>query len=330
MKRLGILGTFVWDTVWTLADQAAGKPFESWGGMAFSLAAAAAARPEGWEIVPIAHVGEDLVERAHGFLDTLEGIGARGAVVPVPHPNNRVELVYADEARRGERMSGGVPGWSWEELAPHLEGLDALCINFFAGWELSLEAAEALARAFPGPVYADLHSLFLGPPRDGPRLPRRLPDAPRWLGCFDVVQLNRDERALLMGVDLKRKPAGEMLEHGPDVVLVTLGEEGASYVSAERAATLRRGLRGARRIVDGSRGHVMPPERVEGGDPTGSGDVWGAAACCGLLGGLPLERVVERANAAAVVKMRHRGGTGLFEHLRAHRGEWDTGEPNAG
>jgi sugar/nucleoside kinase (ribokinase family) len=69
----------------------------------------------------------------------------------------------------------------------------------------------------------------------------------------------------------------------------------------------------------------MPPERVQGGDPTGSGDVWGAVACCGLMGGLPLERVVERANAAAVVKMRHRGGTGLYEHLCANRGEWDPG-----
>ncbi|HEV7588590.1 MAG TPA: carbohydrate kinase family protein [Longimicrobium sp.] len=330
MKRLGILGTFVWDTVWTLGDQAAGRPFESWGGMAFSLAtAAAAARPEGWEIVPIAHIGEDLVESAHGFLDTLEGIGPRGAVVPVPQANNRVELVYADAERRGERMRGGVPGWSWEELAPHLEGLDALCINFFAGWELSLPVAEALARAFTGPVYADLHSLFLGPPRDGPRLPRRLPDGTRWLGCFDAVQLNQDERALLTGVDLRRKPPGELLEHGPDVVLVTLGEQGASYASAERSS-LRPGLRGGRRIVAGGRGHVLPPERVEGGDPTGSGDVWGAAACCALLGGLPLEQAVQRANAAAVVKMRHRGGTGLFEHLCAHRDEWEVDGPGGG
>ena len=46
MKRLGILGTFVWDRIWTLADQEAGRPFETWGGMAYSLAAAAAARAE--------------------------------------------------------------------------------------------------------------------------------------------------------------------------------------------------------------------------------------------------------------------------------------------
>jgi sugar/nucleoside kinase (ribokinase family) len=322
VKRLGILGTFVRDTVWTLADQAAGRPFESWGGMAFSLAGAAAARPADWEIVPIVHVGEDLAESAHAFLDTLEGIGPRTAVVPVPEPNNRVELVYVDQDRRGERMSGGVRGWSWDELAPHLAGLDALCVNFFSGWELSLATAEALAREFPGPVYADLHSLFLGPPGDAPRQARRLPDASRWLGCFDVVQLNQDERALLTGMDLRRKPPGEVLEHGPDVVLVTLGADGASFCAAERGA-LRPGLRGARRVVSNARGHMFPPERVEGGDPTGSGDVWGAVACCGVVGGLSVEHAVARAHAAAVTKMRHRGGTGLYAHLCAHRAEWD-------
>lgn len=322
MPRLGILGTFVWDTVWTVADQAAGRAFESWGGMAFSLAPAAAARPEGWEIVPIVHVGEDLADEAHAFLDTLEGIGSRAAVVPVPIPNNRVELVYHDDARRGERMSGGVPGWSWDELAPHVAGLDALCINFFSGWELPLEAAEALARSFAGPVYADLHSLFLGPPRDGPRLPRVLPAADRWLGCFDAVQLNQEERALLLGADLRRKPAGELLQYGPDAVLVTLGADGASYAAADPRG-LRTGLRGARRLRLDGRGHVPPEDCLSGGDPTGCGDAWGAAACCGLLAGLPLEAAVRRANALAAAKMRHRGGTGLYEHLVACRGEWN-------
>lgn len=323
MPRLGILGTFVWDTVWTVADQAAGKALETWGGMAYSLAPAAAARPEGWEIVPIAHVGEDLVEQAHAFLDTIEGIGPRDAVVAVAHPNNRVELVYHDDARRGEKMSGGVPGWSWDELAPHVEGLDALCINFFSGWELSLEAAESLAKSFPGSIYADLHSLFLGPPRaDGPRLPRVLPDANRWLGCFDVVQLNREERALLLGMDLARKPAGELLEHGPDAALVTLGADGASYAAADPRG-LRRGLRGPRRLRLDGRGHVPPDERLSGGDPTGAGDAWGAAACCGILAGLPLETAVRRANALAAVKMQHRGGDGLYQHLVAHREAWE-------
>jgi len=316
-RRLGIIGTFVWDTVWTLADQAAGRPFETWGGVSFSIASAAATRPEGWEIVPIAHVGRDLLDGVHAHLDTVDGIGSRGGIVAVEQPNNRVELVYTDEARRGESMRGGVPGWTWDELAPHLEGLDALYVNFLSGWELDLPTARHL-RNLPIPVYADLHSLFLGPPRpDGPREPRRLPDADEWLRCFRAVQVNEEEYELLMG---ERLPPGELPSplhaYGVEAAFVTLAGAGAAFSASDAFS----GPDGSMTETHG--GCVPASLVVEGGDPTGCGDVWGAAVFCGLLGGLPPRGAVERANAVAAAKLRHRGGSGLFEHLRARRGEW--------
>jgi len=322
VKRLGILGTFVWDTVWTLADQAAGRPLETWGGMSFSLASAAAMRPQGWEIVPIAHVGADLLGRVHELLDTLGGIATRDAIVPVPQANNRVELVYTDAANRGEKMSGGVPGWTWPELAPHLAGLDALYVNFLSGWEMDLPTATMLAgdRHFPHPVYADLHSLFLGPPRaDGPREPRRLPSAAEWLGCFTAVQMNEEEFGLLTG----RRPdepdvLHEVCSLGPRALFVTMGSAGARYLAR------RDFLRPDEPPVAPRPGQVAATPHASG-DPTGCGDVWGAALFCGLLGGLDTERAVRRANAVAAAKLEHRGGSGLYEHLLAWRGEWDRG-----
>jgi pfkB family carbohydrate kinase len=322
VKRLGILGTFVWDTVWTLADQAAGRPLETWGGVSFSLASAAATRPEGWEIVPIAHVGADLFERAHAFLDTLGGVGSREAVVRVPVPNNRVELVYTDAANRGETMSGGVPGWTWPELAPHLHGLDALYVDFLSGFEMALETAGMLAgfRRSGRPVYADLHSLFLGPPRtDGPREPRRLPDAQQWLACFDAVQVNEEEFELLTGCRPDEPDALSLVNcSGLRAVFVTQGSAGVRY-RADRAFPRR--IEGIS-IVE--RGHVPAVPHLAG-DPTGCGDVWGAAAFCGLLGGLGPRDAVRRANAVAGVKMEHRGGSGLYEHLLARRRGWEGG-----
>ncbi len=316
-RRLGILGTFVWDTVWTLADQAAGRPLESWGGVSFSVASAAAARPEGWEIVPIAHVGRDLVSGVHAYLDTVEGIGSRGGIVPVSQPNNRVELVYYDDARRGETMRGGVPGWTWGDLAPRLEGLDALYVNFLCGWEMSLATARHLRR-LPIPVYADLHSLFLGPPRaDGPREPRRLPRWREWLRCFHAVQVNEEEYALLMGRPLGDEVPARFHEFGVEAAFVTLGREGAAF-SASEGFPEPGGV--TRRVQCG---RAPAPVSIGGGDPTGCGDVWGAAAFCGLLGGLPPERAALRANAVAAAKLGHRGGSGLFEHLRDHRRDWE-------
>ena len=125
----------------------------------------------------------------------------------VPQPNNRVTLRYTDGERRCEQMTGGVPPWTWAELGPMVRDLDAVYVNFISGFELELETAQFLRRGFDRFLYADLHSLFLAKEPDGTRVPRALPDAPAWFGCFDVVQLNEDELAQL----------------GPDPLVVAAG-----------------------------------------------------------------------------------------------------------
>lgn len=322
MKRLGIIGTFVWDTVWTLEDQAAGRAFESWGGVTFSLASAAATRPEGWEIVPIAHVGEDLAEEVHAFLDTLGGIGSRGGIVPVDIPNNRVKLVYGDAATREETLTGGVPGWTWSALAPHLAQLDALYVNFLAGWELELATAQALwqFRESGRPVYADLHSLFLGPPRpDGPREPRPLPRWGDWLRCFDAVQMNEAEFELLTSRSPNDRGAMSFVHgHGPRALFVTQGNAGASFYADHSFPARRESSVG---MVEC--GHAPAVACPSGGDPTGCGDAWGAATFTGLLGGMEVRDAIARAHAVAAAKMEHRGGSGLYDHLVERRAVWD-------
>src|SRR5256712_8225143 len=94
-------------------------------------------------------------------------------------------------------MSGGVPPWTWPELGPMVAVLDALYLNFISGYEMDLPRAQLLRLSFRRFLYADLHSLFLGKEPDGTRVPRPLPQAPAWFGCFDYVQLNEEELAQL-------------------------------------------------------------------------------------------------------------------------------------
>ena len=49
-RRLGVIGTLVWDTIYG-RDPMSG-PVEEWGGIAYSLAGLDAALPDDWEIVP--------------------------------------------------------------------------------------------------------------------------------------------------------------------------------------------------------------------------------------------------------------------------------------
>jgi hypothetical protein len=317
--KLGVVGTFVWDTIWTLADVQAGRPFETWGGVAYSLAGAAAALPDGWEIVPIVKVGSDLADEAHRFMAGLPSVSPGAGVLVVPEPNNRVELRYTDEVRRGERLTGGVNAWEWDELAPRLEGLDALYVNFLSGFEMGLETAERVRASFAGPMYADLHSLFLGCPGAGIRARRSLPEWERWAACFHALQLNEDELEMLGGeanlpIGIR---AGRLLEHGPGLVVVTQGGEGATAVSHPAFPDGPREWPAWRSHAGELRASTIPPDAAHlPGDPTGAGDVWGATFFCGLLGGLPLEDAIRRAHRSAGRKLGVRGATGLYEHLR--------------
>jgi sugar/nucleoside kinase (ribokinase family) len=193
-RTLGVIGTLVWDRIHARDRRAA--PVEEWGGIAYALAAASAALPEGWRVLPIVKLGRDLSQEGRRFLRELPGFDDAGVVI-VPEPNNRVELRYESSARRCERLTGGVPGWTWPELAPLVALCDALYVNFISGFEMSLETARSLRRGYDGPIYADLHSLFLGVDPRGLRIPRSLEAWAAWLRCFDAVQMNEDEFDLL-------------------------------------------------------------------------------------------------------------------------------------
>jgi sugar/nucleoside kinase (ribokinase family) len=313
---LGVVGTLVWDRI--LDRDGRTEPVEEWGGIAYAISALGAALPAPWAILPILKVGRDLSEEAYRFLREIPGVDT-SAIVVVPEPNNRVELRYTSVERRTERLSGGVPAWSWPELAPVTDLCDALYVNFISGYEMELPAARALRAGYRGPIYADLHSLFLGINPAGVRVPRTLQGWADWLACFDGVQMNEDEFALLGGPggDAWRLAAEAL---GPDLKLltVTLGARGAAYVAAaDVAADPHRWHERGRVAVSGSARSARVP--LEGlpldGDPTGCGDVWGATFFARLLAGETLEAAMTEANRLAARNVTHRGARGLFRHL---------------
>ena len=309
--------------VWDRIDHPDAEQVERWGGIAYSLAAAAAALPERWSLRPLVKVGADLAASADRFVDGLPGVDPAASLVRVPEPNNRVHLRYIDRHHRHECLTGGVPPWRSEELDPLLDGLDALYVNLIAGSELDLDTARRLRRRFPGPLYADLHSLLLGPPPgDAPRRPRPLDRRDEWLDCFDVVQVNDTELALVAGPDEPWAVAREAVRRGVAAVLVTLGPDGATWVALEDHPRpwedpRRRGTTGPGGPTPEPVLRNVPVGRPwPSGDPTGCGDVWGATCFIELVRGRRLSEAVTLANRAAARNATHRGADGLYEHLR--------------
>jgi sugar/nucleoside kinase (ribokinase family) len=318
-KRIGALGTLVWDTIH--ARDGRSVAVEEWGGMAYALAGLQAALGDDWEIVPIVKVGRDLEESALRHLRGLPHMDLEAGVRIVTEPNNRVELRYTSEGTRTERLTGGVPPWLWTELAPIVRTCDALYVNFISGFELTLDTARALRAAYPGPTYADLHSLFLGVGSHGLRVPRELPGGGAWLRCFDAVQMNEAEFELLgRAWGDPWQLAADVVGNELKLVAVTLGDRGAAWVASpafDDDPVVWPDLRHRVGAVGPVRsGRVELGSAPASGDPTGCGDVWGSTLFARLLNGDPLEVAMARANDSAMRNVLHRGARGLELHLQ--------------
>jgi len=322
-RRLGVIGTFVWDVIY--GRDARAVPVEEWGGISYALAGFDAALPDDWEIVPLIKVGSDLGARAQAFVRSLRRHAPDAALVEVAAPNQRVELRYHTEDRRSEFLSGGVPGWSWAGLKPLLDlaRVDALYVNFLSGWELDLETMLLLRRHFRGPIYCDLHMKVMAVQPNGLRTPEPLPNVAEWCGCFDFLQVNEDEMAMMAPDPMALSATA--LAAGVSCLVVTLAKRGAVYFAAPGFESLgnlpsRTGLSTAPRGGTGALGAVrtalVPAEATRHGDPTGCGDVWGATYFSRLIAGDRLGDAIIAAHRAAARNVEHRGATGLANFLR--------------
>jgi len=317
-RRLGVVGTLVWDTIHDRGPNR--STVQEWGGIGYALSALSAHLPEGWVAVPLLRLGSDLAEEGFRFLRAIPRVDVDSVRV-VSRPNNRVEIRYGEGDRRIERLSGGVGSWSWPELAPVVRECDALYVNFISGFALSLETAQALRTSYEGPLYADLHSLFLGVGQGGVRIPQELAAWSNWLRCFDLIQMNEDEFELLGRSwgdpwELAARVVGTDLK----MLVVTLGARGAAYVASGAFRPDPTNWAEEREAVGSSgtprSGRVEPAGDVREGDPTGCGDTWGATFFARLLGGDDLEEALKRANAAAAKNVGHLGAAGLHHYLR--------------
>ena len=318
-KRLGALGTLVRDTIHL--DSSEREPGAGWGGMAYGLEALEVALPEEWEVVPLVRVGADLEAEARAYLMGFRRVRSLAGVQVVPEPTNRVEIHYRRDGSRRERLSGGVPPWPPEEAAARTRELDALYVNFISGFELDPAGAEAIRNAHAGPIYADLHSLFLSVDTEGYRWPQPLAQRDRWLRSFDAIQVNEDEFRLLAAGEgdpwvLAARKARSLLR----LVAVTLGSRGAGAIVREteaaqplawrRSATYREGERLVRRFAP-ARGVAGEGGRPGATDPTGCGDVWGATFFARLLAGDGQRQALNEANRLAGRAATVQGAEGL-------------------
>jgi sugar/nucleoside kinase (ribokinase family) len=301
-------------------------PVRSMGGIYYGLHVLAALAPHPSFVVPAMNLGADA---ARFIRSELAGLGFDTRFLRrTSAKQNQVDLRYTGAEHRREILHGGVPPLDAAGLGPFLREIDVLYLNFIAGNELTLPTLRRLRRSFGGPIYADIHSLLLGHGPGGVRVRRPLRTWREWVACFDVLQCNVEEAAGLLEAERARrrpgparrgwtraKPASRALDaRGAARLAGLVSRLGPRlFVLTSGAGSVRAWPAGG-----GRPWRFAPAEVGPRLDPTGCGDVLGAAFCAfHFLRGMPARRALERAVEIASWKVTRVGTDGLAPELRA-------------
>ena len=86
-KKLGVLGTLVWDRI--LFDDGRLEPVEEWGGISYTLEALSVVLPPEWVIKPLLKLGSDFSDKAEDYVGSIPRVETGDGVQEVPAPTTR-------------------------------------------------------------------------------------------------------------------------------------------------------------------------------------------------------------------------------------------------
>ncbi len=223
--KIGVVGTFICDH--TVPYR--GQPYDSLGGIFYSLAILGALAQDDVEIVPVARVGHDIYDQVLETMRLYPRVSC-DHLIRSDHANTRVELRYVSEYERTETTTERMAPLEWPEVQV-LADCDAILVNMITGTDLSLAALRNLAAAGRAWIYLDFHSLAYAIDEDGRRRLQRPPDWHEWLECAGGVQVNEAEAAVLAGSPSSEAAVTEFGERVTaemvDVCNVTAGARGS-------------------------------------------------------------------------------------------------------
>jgi len=264
-RRIGVIGTFIRDTIFTLD----GRMVECIGGLYHTMAYLAHLVDTDTEIQPLCHVGEDFYETIQKTLTQFNKKILFNSLYRVRQANTQVKLTYLTPETREEITSATMAPIAAAETAA-LAGCDAVLVNLISGDDMTLAALKTLRHLTPSPlIYLDLHSLALGIDETGRRYYRDVPDWPEWVAGCDILQLNEREAATLAGSD-ENVTYDELVILGQQLAAeklrgchITLGSAGSLLFYRQDDSVLHE--------------HVPPADVAPVVDIIGCGDAFGAA-----------------------------------------------------
>jgi sugar/nucleoside kinase (ribokinase family) len=267
-----------------------GSETRSYGGIFFSVAALANLLGPKDTVAPVFGVGKSEYDAFLERLKSYPNVDPSG-LYSFSGPTNQVQLVYTTASERTECSRHIAEPVPFKRIRPHLDA-DMILLNMISGFDVTLQTLDEIRmeiREAGIPLYLDVHSLTLGVNEDHTRYHRPVELWRRWLFMIHAAQMNEEEAAIL----------------APDKLDETALANHALALNT-RSLIITRGERGCTAFVGEPHSHVhrfeVPGIKVEGAaDPTGCGDVFGAAYCAHYLKTKEIVSSVNFANRIAAL-----------------------------
>jgi sugar/nucleoside kinase (ribokinase family) len=261
MKFL-LLGHFCFD----VHHQPDGTEQVRFGGIYHALNTMSSILEKGDTAVPVFGLGKADFDEVMEHLSGLSNVSTEG-IFKLPDATNRVHYVASKDHSPVECSRDMAPPIPYEKIRRSLSAGGVL-VNMVSGFDITLETLDHIRMAIRShniSLHFDYHNLTLGIDKEHRRFRRPVEEWRRWAFMADTVQLNEEE---IGGLTPDRMTEDHVIAHlltlGIKCVVITRGAGGASVFVNEHKHVHRTDIPG----ISANGGKV---------DPTGSGDVFGAA-----------------------------------------------------
>lgn len=163
---------------------------------------------------------------------------------------------------------------------------DGIIINMITGFDISIEQLKLIRKSYSGLIYFDVHTLARGIDKNMKRNFRPIPNIKEWLMNIDVIQCNENELRTIIQNENVNKCAGEILQCGPKILIVTKGDRGAQVFYQLNKDLIS---------------HEVKAEKVEVKNKVGCGDIFGAVFFYTYISTKDIYRSLIKGNKAGAI-----------------------------
>ncbi|MBI1806399.1 MAG: carbohydrate kinase family protein [Ignavibacteria bacterium] len=277
-----------------------GQDTQSYGGIFFAVATLANLLGVHDTVRPVFGVGKSEHDNLIDRLSVYPNLDTTG-IFKFNGPTNQVRLMYTTKEERVECSKNIAEPIPAKKIRPHIIGADMILVNMISGCDMTLETLDEIrmdVRDDHTPVYLDVHSLTLGINQDFTRYHRPVEAWRRWLFMLHAVQMNEEEAAILTAEHLDEQAlAKHTLALNTKAMIITRGDRGCTAFLDDHKHIRQVDVEG-----------VDPQNAI---DPTGCGDVFGAAYCAHYVKTKDIPSSVQFANSVAARSARLVGSTAI-------------------